>query len=80
VPSDERGIDNLLNGCLHRLNCFYLMQDKLQSFADGKYDLARTDIENVYFEQRGDSADALDELTITKRMVSTGELRGLAVA
>ena len=67
--------DSTLNDCdcLNRLNCFYLMQDKLQSFADGKYDLARTDIENVYFEQRGDSADALEELTITKRMISTGE-------
>jgi amphiphysin len=66
-------LNSSLNDCPDRLNCFYLMQDKLQSFADGKYDLARTDIENVYFEQRGDSADALEELTITKRMISTGK-------
>jgi len=74
-------LDSILNDCdsLNRLNCFYLMQDKLQSFADGKYDLARTDIENVYFEQRGDSADALEELTITKRMISTGEWARVAV-
>jgi len=51
------------------------MQEKLQSFADGKYDLSRTDIENVYFEQRGDASDHLEELTITNRMVSTGELQ-----
>jgi amphiphysin len=49
------------------------MQEKLQSFADGKYDLSRNDVENVYFEQRGDAAEHLEELTITKRMVSTGE-------
>lgn len=49
------------------------MQEKLQSFADGKYDLSRPDIENVYFEQRGDAGDHLEELTITKRMVSTGK-------
>ena len=57
-----------------QLNCFYLMQEKLQSFADGKYDLSRTDVENVYFEQRGDAAEHLEELTITKRMVSTAKL------
>lgn len=57
-----------------QLNCFYLMQDKLQSFADGKYDLTRNDVENIYFEQRGDAAERLDELTVTKRMVSTAKL------
>ena len=51
------------------------MLDKVQSFADGKYDLARKDIENIYLEQRGDSADQLAELQVTKKgaLHSTGE-------
>lgn len=57
-----------------QLNVFYLIQEKLQSFADGKYDLSRTDIENVYLEQRGDAAEQLEDLTITKRQVSTAKM------
>ena len=49
------------------------MLDKVQSFADGKYDLSRKDIENIYFEQRGDIGDILEEMGITKRGVSTGQ-------
>jgi amphiphysin len=51
---------------------YYIMLEKVQSFADGKYDLERKDIENIYLEQRGDAAEQLDELQITKRVVSTG--------
>lgn len=50
------------------------MLEKLQSFADGKYDLTRRDIENIYYEQRGDAAEQLDEMAITKRQVSTGKM------
>ncbi|KAJ9122378.1 hypothetical protein QFC22_001800 [Naganishia vaughanmartiniae] len=57
-----------------QLNIFYLMQDKIQSFADGKYDVTQKDIEGIYFSQRGDAADQLDALTITKRLVSTAKL------
>ncbi|KAJ9127213.1 hypothetical protein QFC24_001451 [Naganishia onofrii] len=57
-----------------QLNIFYLMQDKIQSFADGKYDVAQKDIEGIYFSQRGDAADQLDALSITKRLVSTAKL------
>lgn len=53
---------------------YYIMLEKVNSFGDGKYDFSRTDIENIYFEQRGDAAEQLDELSITKRMVSTGTL------
>jgi amphiphysin len=49
------------------------MLEKVQSFADGKYDLERKDIENIYLEQRGDAAEQLEEMAITKRMVSTGK-------
>lgn len=55
-----------------RLNVYYIMMEKLQSFADGKYDLTRKDIENIYLEQRGDAAERIEELQITKRIVSTG--------
>jgi amphiphysin len=51
------------------------MQEKIQSFADGKYDLERKDVEGVYFEQRGQVAEQIDELQITKRIASTGESR-----
>ena len=55
-----------------RLNVYYIMLEKVQSFADGKYDLNRKDIENIYLEQRGDAAEQLEEMNITKRQVSTG--------
>ena len=50
------------------------MLEKIQSFADGKYDLERKDIENIYFEQRGDAGEQLEELQITKKgaLHSTG--------
>lgn len=51
---------------------YYIMLEKLQSFTDGKYDLERRDIENVYFEQRGEAGEQLEELGITKRLVTTG--------
>ena len=52
------------------------MLEKIQSFADGKYDLERKDIEGIYFEQRGDAGEQLEELQITKKgaLHSTGEL------
>ena len=48
------------------------MLEKVQSFADGKYDMERKDVENIYLEQRGDAAEQLDDLPITKRIASTG--------
>lgn len=48
------------------------MLEKLQSYSDGKYDLERRDIEDLYLEQRGDAAERLEELGITKRMATTG--------
>jgi len=50
------------------------MLEKIQSFSDGKYDLSRKDIENIYLEQRGDAAEQMEELGITKRLVSTAKL------
>ena len=55
-----------------RLNVYYIMLEKIQSFSDGKYDLERKDVENIYLEQRGDAAEQIDQLQITKRITSTG--------
>ncbi|GFZ43831.1 hypothetical protein JCM24511_01551 [Saitozyma sp. JCM 24511] len=70
-----RFIDPLFHSFYYmQLNVYYIMLEKVQSFADGKYDLERKDIENIYLEQRGDAAEQLDELQITKRVVSTGSI------
>ncbi|WWC89221.1 uncharacterized protein L201_004139 [Kwoniella dendrophila CBS 6074] len=70
-----RFIDPLFHSFYYmQLNVFYIMQEKLQSFADGKYDLARKDIENIYFEQRGDTAEQIEEMAIIKRITSTAKM------
>lgn len=56
------------------------MLEKLQNFTDGKYDLTRRDIEDLYFQQRGDAGERLEEMNITKRIVSSGEDIELACA
>lgn len=55
-----------------RLNVFYIMLDKIQSFGDGKYDMERKDVESIYLEQRGNAGEQIDDLSITKRNASTG--------
>jgi hypothetical protein len=72
ICSASRYPERAGGGADDRLNVYYIMLDKVQSFADGKYDLERKDIENIYFEQRGDVGDILEEMGITKRGVSTG--------
>lgn len=57
-----------------QLNIFYLMHEKVSSFLDGKYDLTNKDVEGIYFAQRGDTAEKLDELHITKRVISTAKM------
>ena len=57
-----------------RLNVYYIMLEKVQSFSDGKYDLSRKDVEEIYFEQRGDAGEQMEELSITKRLVSTAKM------
>ncbi|WVQ99579.1 hypothetical protein IAU59_006715 [Kwoniella sp. CBS 9459] len=70
-----RFIDPLFHSFYYmQLNVYYIMQEKIQSFADGKYDMTRTDIENIYLEQRGDAAEQIDELQITKRIASTAKM------
>lgn len=75
IAMATRFIDPLFHSFYYmQLNVYYIMLDKVQSFADGKYDLSRKDIENIYFEQRGDIGDILEEMGITKRGVSTAKL------
>ncbi|WVQ72630.1 hypothetical protein IAR50_002189 [Cryptococcus sp. DSM 104548] len=70
-----RFIDPLFHSFYYmQLNVYYIMMEKLQSFADGKYDLTRKDIENIYLEQRGDAAERIEEMQITKRIISTAKL------
>ncbi|WRT66473.1 uncharacterized protein IL334_003432 [Kwoniella shivajii] len=70
-----RFIDPLFHSFYYmQLNVFYIIQEKIQSFADGKYDLSRKDIEDIYLEQRGDVAEQIDEMAITKRIASTAKL------
>ncbi|PWN42356.1 BAR-domain-containing protein [Ceraceosorus guamensis] len=52
-----------------QLNVYYLTLDKLQTFADGKYDIAKTSgisIEDTYVQQLNDAAERLEALTIRK--------------
>ncbi|WVF71288.1 hypothetical protein IAT40_006091 [Kwoniella sp. CBS 6097] len=70
-----RFIDPLFHSFYYmQLNVYYIMQEKIQSFADGKYDMTRTDIENIYLEQRGDAAEQIEELQIIKRITSTAKM------
>lgn len=57
-----------------------MMQEKIQSFADGKYDLARTDMDAIYDEQLGDAAERIEALPVTQRTVSTGPFSSFAPA
>ena len=50
------------------------MLEKIQSYSDGKYDLTRKDIENIYLEQQGNAAEQIEAMDITKRVQSTGQL------
>lgn len=66
-----------LTPCLlihHRLNIFYLLLEKLNSFAENaKYDVSVTHAQIVpdYEEKRTDAFSRIEELNITKRMIST---------
>jgi len=76
-----RFIDPLFHSFYYmQLNVYYIVLEKVQAFADGKYDLERKDIENIYLEQRGDAAEQIEELQITKRIASTAKLLATARA
>ena len=73
LPIFFEKVKNLMSPLFHsfyymQLNVFYLTLDKVQTFANGKYDLSETanTIEQRYAEQLTDAAERLEELTIRK--------------
>lgn len=58
-----------------RLNIYYLMIEKLRNFADGKLDIPESvaEIVSQFQERRGDIGEQVDNLALTKRIVSTGD-------
>lgn len=60
-----------------QLNVFYLTMERLQSFAQGKYDLTNNSIavvEDTYMAQLTDAAERLDALTIRKGAVPSAAI------
>jgi amphiphysin len=58
------------------LNVFYLTLDKIQTFADGKFDLSNASPESVeqrYADMLTDAAERLEALTIRKPAQPSGE-------
>lgn len=66
-------IDLLMSLLDFRLNIFYMILEKVQGFAQGKYDLNVTtpQIGQEYEEKRSDAWERIDNMSITKRIVST---------
>ena len=58
---------------LHRLNIFYLLLEKVNTFAEGKYDVSvpAEQIASDFEEKRGDAMQRVEALNITKRIIST---------
>lgn len=51
-----------------------MMLEKIQSFADGKYDLSRTDTDVIYDENIGDVSEQVEALAVVQRQASTAKL------
>lgn len=51
------------------------MVEKLHGFAEGKYEVPDevNAITSMFLERRGDAGERVEELSITKRITSTGE-------
>lgn len=59
-----------------QLNIFYMMLEKLQAFTTAAgYDLQNSgDVESIYIEKQGNASEQLQDLSITKRGMSTAQL------
>lgn len=57
----------------YRLNIFYLLLEKLSGFAEGRYTItvSAAEIATDYEERRTDAWSRIEDLNITKRMIST---------
>ncbi|EIW86340.1 BAR-domain-containing protein [Coniophora puteana RWD-64-598 SS2] len=71
-------IDPLFHSFFYmQLNVYYLMLEKVNSFAEGKYDVTNvpgSQISNDYEEKRSDAWSTIEEMGITKRILSTSKL------
>ncbi|CAL1697304.1 unnamed protein product [Somion occarium] len=69
-------IDPLFHSFFYmQLNIFYLLLEKLSGFAEGRYDVAvpASQIAAEYEEKRTDAWAKIEELNISKRMISTSK-------
>ena len=60
----------------HRLNIFYMLMEKLNSFAEGRYDthVSTQQIQDDYENRRTDAWERIENMSITKRIVSTAKM------
>lgn len=56
-----------------RLNIYYMVLEKLSGFAEGKYDVSLSfpDIASDFEAKRPDALQQIEDMAITKRIVST---------
>ncbi|KAG1865509.1 hypothetical protein DFJ58DRAFT_771381 [Suillus subalutaceus] len=69
-------INNALKTDLPRLNVYYLFLEKMNSFAEGRYDVTNApgaQIQADYEEKRTDAWSQIEDLNITKRIISTSK-------
>lgn len=60
-----------------QLNIYYLFLEKMNSFAEGRYDVTSvpgSQIQSEYENNRGDAWRQVEDLNITKRIISTSKL------
>lgn len=55
------------------VQCIYVMVEKMQAYTGGKFDLS-VDVEQAFQAKVGDAPEQVENLTITKRIVSTSAL------
>ncbi|PCH33055.1 BAR-domain-containing protein [Wolfiporia cocos MD-104 SS10] len=70
-------IDPLFHSFFYmQLNIFYLMLEKLNSFAEGKYDvsISGSEIAVEYESKRTDAMERVEALELTQRLISTSKL------
>ena len=63
------------------MNIFYMMLEKLQSFAEGKYDVSgpASQVAADYEYKLTDAREQIEALNVTKRIVSTCCVNSLRV-
>ena len=59
--------------CAYRLNILYLLLEKMNGFAEGKFDVSvpPAQIASDFEARRGDAMERVEALNITKRLIST---------